>query len=93
MMEGVKELSADIPMSVTVPDEREKNSPRKSKKKAEEDLKVKINKEIYKNIRFYLKVLYDNAATETDVIVLKALWREIKRLMEINGIKVEKRER
>lgn len=78
------------PTAVPIPDKREANSPKKSREKHEENLKVKINTEIYKNIRFYLKFLYDNAATETDIIILKALWREIKRLMQINGIEIEK---
>ena len=40
-----------------------------------------------------MKMLYENAATETDIILLKALWREIKRMMSINGIEIEEEKR
>ncbi|WP_157723233.1 hypothetical protein [Thermococcus barossii] len=38
---------------------------------------------------YNMKMLHENAATEIDVILLKALWREIKRMMRINVIEVE----
>ncbi|HHI00060.1 MAG TPA: hypothetical protein ENL40_01060 [Thermococcus litoralis] len=81
--------SAAGPISVPIPDERVKNDPQDSIETHNEDLKQVINTEIYNNMRFYMKMLYENAATETDVILLKALWREIKRMMKINGIEIE----
>ena len=77
------------PTAVPMPDKRIKNNPSDSKSTSEENLKTVINTEIYNNMRFYMKMLYENAATETDVILLKALWREIKRMMRINGIEIE----
>ena len=77
------------PISVKMPDKRTNNDPSDSKSTSEENLKTVINTEIYNNMRFYMKMLYENAATETDVILLKALWREIKRMMKINGIEIE----
>lgn len=79
------------PTAIPIPDKREDNNPKESEKISKSDLKKTINTEIYNNIRFYLKILYDNAATETDIIILKALWMEIKRLMRINGIEIEKK--
>ncbi|WP_297489405.1 hypothetical protein [Thermococcus sp.] len=89
-MEVVEEPTG--PFTVDMPDGRVKNNPKDSEDQHEEDLKRVINTEIYNNMRFYMKMLYENAATETDVILLKALWREIKRMMKINGIEVEKKE-
>ncbi|NJE84347.1 hypothetical protein E3E23_00605 [Thermococcus sp. CX2] len=86
-MENVEEVFG--PVGVPIPDKREDNSPKKSAQASKDDLKKVINTEIYNNMRFYMKMLYENAATETDVILLKALWREIKRMMRINGIEVE----
>ena len=79
------------PTAVPMPDKRTKNNPSDSKSTSEENLKTVINTEIYNNMKFYMKMLYENAATETDVILLKALWREIKRMMKINGIEVEEK--
>lgn len=81
----------DGPTAVPMPDKRTKNNPSDSKSTSEENLKTVINTEIYNNMKFYMKMLYENAATETDVILLKALWREIKRMMRINGIEVEEK--
>ncbi|NJE06626.1 hypothetical protein E3E22_10655 [Thermococcus sp. MV5] len=79
------------PISIKMPDNRTNNNPNDSKTTSEENLKATINQEIYNNMRFYMKMLYENAATETDVILLKALWREIKRMMKINGIEIEEK--
>ncbi len=79
------------PVSIPIPDKRVKNDPHDSIDEHNEDLKTVINTEIYNNMRFYMKMLYENAATETDVILLKALWREIKRMMKINGIEVREK--
>jgi hypothetical protein len=83
--------AVDGPISFKMPDKRVKNNPNDSRATAEENLKTTINREIYNNMRFYMRMLYENAATETDVILLKALWREIKRMMKINGIEVEEK--
>ncbi|HII60199.1 hypothetical protein [Pyrococcus horikoshii] len=80
----------DEPVSIKMPDGRTKNTPKSNELT---DLKTIINTEIYNNIKFYIRTLYENAATETDVILLKALWREIKRMMKINGIEIEKKEK
>ena len=89
-MENVEEVFG--PVGVPIPDKRKDNNPKKSAQASNDDLKKVINTEIYNNMRFYMKMLYENAATETDVILLKALWREIKRMMRINGIEIEKKE-
>ena len=89
-MEHVEEVFG--PVGVPIPDKRDDNNPKKSAQASKDDLKKVINTEIYNNMRFYMKMLYENAATETDVILLKALWREIKRMMRINGIMIEKKE-
>ena len=88
-MEDVENVAG--PISVPIPDKRVKNDPQSSIDEHNEDVLKVINTEIYNNMRFYIKMLYENAATETDVILLKALWREIKRMMKINGIEVEGR--
>ena len=80
----------DEPVSIKMPDGRTKNTPKSNELT---DLKTIINTEIYNNIKFYIRTLYENAATETDVILLKALWREINRMMKINGIEIEKKEK
>lgn len=76
------------PVGIPIPDKREDNNP-KSVQASKEDLKKTINTEIYANMKFYVKMLYENAATEMDVVLLKALWREIKRMMRINGIEIK----
>lgn len=88
-MEDVENVAG--PISVPIPDKRVKNDPQSSIDEHNEDVLKVINTEIYNNMRFYMKMLYENAATETDVILLKALWREIKRMMRINGIEIEEK--
>jgi len=88
-MEDVENVAG--PISVPIPDKRVKNDPQSSIDEHNEDVLKVINTEIYNNMRFYIKMLYENAATETDVILLKALWREIKRMMKINGIEIEEK--